>query len=200
MGFLDVYLSLGEHKFVRMESDSEVDDRFAAVAGDSEEGSEEEEEEDEIEPPKKRKLESSRKRLGDSETLQEKKKKPGVIYLSRSLNCSCSLAPTANTFFLSFQKSSDELSQKIAKSQKKCIFHEMYLPCSLRSYFLYNFYQHCFFFSVPDGMNVTQTTAFFSEFGRLTIITSFVVDMYYKTVSIANDMKSLMLLLSLLLP
>jgi len=87
---------------VRMESDSEVDDRFAAVAGDSEEGSEEEEE-DEIEPPKKRKLESSRKRLGDSEALQEKKKKPGVIYLS----------------------------------------------------------------SVPDGMNVTQTTAFFSEFGRV---------------------------------
>jgi len=87
---------------VRMESDSEVDDRFAAVAGDSEEGSEEEEE-DEIEPPKKRKLESSRKRLEDSETLQEKKKKPGVIYLS----------------------------------------------------------------SVPDGMNVTQTTAFFSEFGRV---------------------------------
>jgi len=85
---------------VRMESDSEVDDRFAAAAGESEEGSEEEDE-DEIEPPKKRKVESSRKRL-DSET-QEKKKKPGVIYLS----------------------------------------------------------------SVPDGMNVTQTTAFFSEFGRV---------------------------------
>merc|ERR1711934_530146 len=58
------------------------------------------EEEDEIETPKKRKMDS-RKRL-DSET-QEKKKKPGVIYLS----------------------------------------------------------------SVPDGMNVTQTTAFFSEFGRV---------------------------------
>lgn len=82
-----------------MESDSEVDDRFAAAAGESEEGSEEEEE-DEIETPKKRKMDS-RKRL-DSET-QEKKKKPGVIYLS----------------------------------------------------------------SVPDGMNVTQTTAFFSEFGRV---------------------------------
>jgi len=87
---------------LRMESDSEVDDRFAAVAGESEDGSEEEEE-DEIEPPKKRKVESSRKRLEDSEMLQEKKKKPGVIYLS----------------------------------------------------------------SVPDGMNVTQTTAFFSEFGRV---------------------------------
>ena len=67
-------------KCARMESDSEVDDRFAAAAGESEEGSEEEEE-DEIETPKKRKMDS-RKRL-DSET-QEKKKKPGVIYLSRS--------------------------------------------------------------------------------------------------------------------
>jgi len=92
-----------EKTFCEMESDSEVDDRFATAAGvgESEEGSEEEEE-DEIESPKKkRKVESSRKRL-DSET-QEKKKKPGVIYLS----------------------------------------------------------------SVPDGMNVTQTTAFFSEFGRV---------------------------------
>jgi len=91
-----------EKTFCEMESDSEVDDRFATAAGgESEEGSEEEEE-DEIESPKKkRKMESSRKRL-DSET-QEKKKKPGVIYLS----------------------------------------------------------------SVPDGMNVTQTTAFFSEFGRV---------------------------------
>lgn len=90
---------LRRRKFARMDSDSEVDDRFATAAGESEEGSEEEEE-DEIETPKKRKMDS-RKRL-DSET-QEKKKKPGVIYLS----------------------------------------------------------------SVPDGMNVTQTTAFFSEFGRV---------------------------------
>jgi len=67
---------------------------------------EEEDDEDEIETPpakKKRKMESSSRKRLDSETLQEKKKKPGVIYLS----------------------------------------------------------------SVPDGMNVTQTTAFFSEFGRV---------------------------------
>jgi len=86
-----------------MESEREVDDRFSTAAGaESEEGSEEEED-DEIEAPKKRRMENSisRKRL-DSD-LQEKKKKPGVIYLS----------------------------------------------------------------SVPDGMNVTQTTAFFSEFGRV---------------------------------
>ena len=102
-GFPFVYFSFNRRrKFARMDSDSEVDDRFAAAAGESEEGSEEEEE-DEIETPKKRKMDS-RKRL-DSET-QEKKKKPGVIYLS----------------------------------------------------------------SVPDGMNVTQTTAFFSEFGRFTLL------------------------------
>ena len=88
VGFPLKYICLQERKkFLRMESDSEVDDRFAAVAGESEDGSEEEEE-DEIEPPKKRKVESSRKRLEDSEMLQEKKKKPGVIYLSRSLKCS----------------------------------------------------------------------------------------------------------------
>jgi len=94
---------LRRRQFARMESESEVDDRFATAAGaESEEGSEEEEDDD-MEAPKKRKMDnsSSRKRL-DSE-MQEKKKKPGVIYLS----------------------------------------------------------------SVPDGMNVTQTTAFFSEFGRV---------------------------------
>ena len=84
--FLHVYLSLARRRqFARMESESEVDDRFATAAGaESEEGSEEEEDDD-MEAPKKRKMDnsSSRKRL-DSE-MQEKKKKPGVIYLSRSL-------------------------------------------------------------------------------------------------------------------
>merc|ERR1719319_1397991 len=74
-----------------MDSESEVDERFAAAAEseeeEEEEGGEGEEEED----------------VRRSPLVQEKKKKPGVIYLS----------------------------------------------------------------SVPDGMNVTQTTAFFSEFGRV---------------------------------
>jgi len=82
-----------------MDSDGEVDDRFAAQ--ESEDGSEQEEEEEEMdsENPKKKKM-MERKLAGDG---QERRKKPGVIYLS----------------------------------------------------------------SVPEGMNVTQTTAFFSEFGRV---------------------------------
>ena len=63
-----------------MDSDGEVDDRFAAQ--ESEDGSEQEEEEEEEmnsgNPKKKTMME--RKLAGDS---QERRKKPGVIYLSR---------------------------------------------------------------------------------------------------------------------
>lgn len=81
-----------------MDSDGEIDERFAADGFESEEGSEDDDEL-EIETSKK-KRKTDRRVVSDT---QEKKKKPGVIYLS----------------------------------------------------------------SVPDGMNVTQTTAFFSEFGRV---------------------------------
>ena len=63
-----------------MDSDGEVDDRFAAQ--ESEDGSEqEEEEEEEMDSgnPKKKKM-MERKLAGDG---QERRKKPGVIYLSR---------------------------------------------------------------------------------------------------------------------
>ena len=63
-----------------MDSDGEVDDRFAAQ--ESEDGSEQEEDEEEemdIENPKKKKM-MERKLAGDG---QERRKKPGVIYLSR---------------------------------------------------------------------------------------------------------------------
>ena len=61
-----------------MDSDGEVDDRFAAQ--ESEDGSEQEEEEEEMDSgnPKKKMME--RKLAGDG---QERRKKPGVIYLSR---------------------------------------------------------------------------------------------------------------------
>ena len=62
-----------------MDSDGEVDDRFAAQ--ESEDGSEQEEEEEEMDigNPKKKKM-MERKLAGDG---QERRKKPGVIYLSR---------------------------------------------------------------------------------------------------------------------
>ena len=62
-----------------MDSDGEVDDRFAAQ--ESEDGSEQEEEEEEMDSgnPKKKKM-MERKLAGDG---QERRKKPGVIYLSR---------------------------------------------------------------------------------------------------------------------
>ena len=62
-----------------MDSDGEVDDRFAAQ--ESEDGSEQEEEEEEMDigSSKKKKM-MERKLAGDG---QERRKKPGVIYLSR---------------------------------------------------------------------------------------------------------------------
>ena len=61
-----------------MDSDGEVDDRFAAQ--ESEDGSEQEEEEEmDSGNPKKKKM-MERKLAGDG---QEGRKKPGVIYLSR---------------------------------------------------------------------------------------------------------------------
>ena len=63
-----------------MDSDGEVDNRFAAQ--ESEDGSEQEEEEEmemDIGNPKKKKM-MERKLAGDG---QERRKKPGVIYLSR---------------------------------------------------------------------------------------------------------------------
>ena len=62
-----------------MDSDGEIDERFAADGFESEEGSEDDDEL-EIETSKK-KRKTDRRAVSDT---QEKKKKPGVIYLSRS--------------------------------------------------------------------------------------------------------------------
>ena len=62
-----------------MDSDGEIDERFAAAGFESEEGSEDDDEL-EIETSKK-KRKTDRRVVSDT---QEKKKKPGVIYLSRS--------------------------------------------------------------------------------------------------------------------